>query len=364
VLCIIFVFIGLYHLLIYAFRKTDYYNILFAAFTAIAAAYYFAQTQIVYSLISNTEYGQRLDYALMYILIFTGVAFFETINTGKISKVTVAYGIFGTVLAVAQWFFPIWFAYGLVSVWRYTTILYMAYAFVFNLLWQIYKGAVKLNQDADSRPGLWRGIYRYLFQSELGIIDIMLITVGATAIMDIINIAVFNVNFPLKNYSLLGFAMSMAYILTRKYSTRYEVDIRESVAIQEQSLANAGLTQEEINVAMLMIEGATQREISRKFHINAAEVRQRENAVRQKLGLISELDIVIAAVVEEYGLTKREKEMLRYLHESVPTEQIAVDLFISEGTVRSHVSSLLSKLGIEKRQDVAKWLESRGEKTE
>jgi Response regulator containing a CheY-like receiver domain and an HTH DNA-binding domain len=150
----------------------------------------------------------------------------------------------------------------------------------------------------------------------------------------------------------------MAYILARKYSRHYDIAVLENAASQE-SMINAGLTQNEINVAMMMLEGMTQRDITRKLNINADKFDLYEVAIRQKLGLTGSLDPLISGVAAEYGLTKRETEMLKYLRESATTEKIAADLFISEITVRSHISSLLTKLGIEKRQDVAAWLEKR-----
>jgi DNA-binding NarL/FixJ family response regulator len=239
----------------------------------------------------------------------------------------------------------------------------MAYVIAADLLWQIYKGAVKLNNDADSKPGLRWGIYRYLFKTEYGNVHVMLMIVGLTVIIDIVNITLFNINFPLKDYSLLGFTLGMAYILARNYTnSNNEANASEGIAAQPQNLAGADLTREETEVAMLMIEGMTRRDIARKLNINTAEVNKRETAIRQRLGLTAEHDAAIAAVARDYGLTIRETEMLKYLRESVATEDIAADLYISKGTVRSHISSLLSKLGIEKRQDIAVWLEERGKK--
>ncbi|MCL2324249.1 MAG: helix-turn-helix transcriptional regulator [Actinomycetia bacterium] len=53
--------------------------------------------------------------------------------------------------------------------------------------------------------------------------------------------------------------------------------------------------------------------------------------------------------------------MLNFLREGATTDRIAAELFITEGTVRSHVSSLLAKLGVEKRQDVAAWFQARAQ---
>ena len=187
---------------------------------------------------------------------------------------------------------------------------------------------------------------------------IMMVLVGITTIIDIISVIIFKVNFTLSQYSYLGFVLSMAYILARKYSGHYEISVLENAASQE-SMISAGLTQDEINVTLMMLEGVTRRDITRKLNITAAELEQYGTAIRQKMGLSDSPDPVISGVVAEYGLTKRETEMLNYIREGVTTERIAADLFISEITVRSHISSLLTKLGIEKRQEVAAWLKKR-----
>jgi DNA-binding CsgD family transcriptional regulator len=71
-------------------------------------------------------------------------------------------------------------------------------------------------------------------------------------------------------------------------------------------------------------------------------------------------DPAIASAIAEYNLTKKESDILRYLRDNASTEQIAAELYITENTVRSHVSRLLKKLDIARRQDVAEWLRERG----
>ena len=50
-------------------------------------------------------------------------------------------------------------------------------------------------------------------------------------------------------------------------------------------------------------------------------------------------------------LSAREVEVLLLLDEHLGTDQIARRLFISEHTVRSHVKSLLRKLGVSSRRE-------------
>ncbi len=52
------------------------------------------------------------------------------------------------------------------------------------------------------------------------------------------------------------------------------------------------------------------------------------------------------------SLTSREKEVYRLIASSCSNKEIATSLFISEATVKSHVSSIFRKLGITRRTEV------------
>jgi len=117
------------------------------------------------------------------------------------------------------------------------------------------------------------------------------------------------------------------------------------------------LTPEEKEVALLLTDGLSQREIARKLKIPAVEVARRVSSVRDKVSGGAGADPVVEAVTHEFGLTRRESEMLRYLQSSAGIDVIAVELFLSPETVKIHIRNLLKKLSIENRHEVAAWLE-------
>jgi DNA-binding CsgD family transcriptional regulator len=128
-------------------------------------------------------------------------------------------------------------------------------------------------------------------------------------------------------------------------------------AANTQSMINAGLTPQEIKIALLLMGGSTRSDILRKLHISAAELGQAADAIHNKLSLIGDPDPRITAAVAKYKLTKREADMLRYLRDGASTEEIAAELYITEATVRVHIRNLLKKLGVETRDDVSAWLD-------
>ena len=60
-------------------------------------------------------------------------------------------------------------------------------------------------------------------------------------------------------------------------------------------------------------------------------------------------------------LTAREVEILLLLDDRLETDEIAKRLFISEHTVRSHVKSILRKLGVSSRRDAVQKLRARAQ---
>ncbi len=64
------------------------------------------------------------------------------------------------------------------------------------------------------------------------------------------------------------------------------------------------------------------------------------------------------AAIEQAGLTKTEIRVLSLIEK--PNTVIAERLFLSEGTVKNHVSSIYSKLNISTRSEAANWARKNG----
>lgn len=60
------------------------------------------------------------------------------------------------------------------------------------------------------------------------------------------------------------------------------------------------------------------------------------------------------AEVKKTGISKRELEILQLIDEGLSNQQIADKLFVSEHTVKKHVSNLFFKLDVQRRTEAVK----------
>ncbi|HLJ80706.1 MAG TPA: response regulator transcription factor, partial [Ktedonobacterales bacterium] len=58
--------------------------------------------------------------------------------------------------------------------------------------------------------------------------------------------------------------------------------------------------------------------------------------------------------------TERERDILRLVARGESNREISEHLFITEGTVKNHVSSILSKLALRDRTQAALWAREHG----
>lgn len=87
------------------------------------------------------------------------------------------------------------------------------------------------------------------------------------------------------------------------------------------------------------------------------EVRLHPNVARRLMERVAARPVE-APPVEE--LTERELDVLRLIAKGMNNREIALKLVISEGTVKTHVSSLLSKLGLNDRTQLAIYALTKG----
>jgi DNA-binding NarL/FixJ family response regulator len=92
--------------------------------------------------------------------------------------------------------------------------------------------------------------------------------------------------------------------------------------------------------------------------LNAGKSLSRTAAIGLALGEPVRVAAVAARAEGEALLGKRQAEVARLVADGLSNKQIGARLFISERTVDSHVRSILNKLGVNSRAQIAAWMVS------
>jgi DNA-binding NarL/FixJ family response regulator len=82
--------------------------------------------------------------------------------------------------------------------------------------------------------------------------------------------------------------------------------------------------------------------ISRKLFVRTLIVKEQQPATIDQEQLL------------KAGISKREAEILVLIHEGLSNQQIADKLFLSEHTVKKHISNIFQKLQVERRTEAIK----------
>lgn len=92
--------------------------------------------------------------------------------------------------------------------------------------------------------------------------------------------------------------------------------------------------------------------------LNAGKGLSRDEAIRLALGEPAHMAPAAAHAPGAAVLGKREADVARLVADGLSNKQIGARLFISERTVDSHVRSILNKLGVNSRAQIAAWIAS------
>ncbi len=98
------------------------------------------------------------------------------------------------------------------------------------------------------------------------------------------------------------------------------------------------------------------------FLLKDAPASELAGAIRRAVAGERVVDPVLAATAlsEEDPLTSREREILAVSSGGASAAEIAAKLYLSEGTVRNHLSTVIKKLGVHNRAEAARLAERKG----
>ena len=92
----------------------------------------------------------------------------------------------------------------------------------------------------------------------------------------------------------------------------------------------------------------------------AGQERPPEDAAAQVLGEPPETEAPAPPMRDDFGLTRRERDVAALVAEGLSNREIAARLVISQRTAETHVQNMLAKTGFSTRSQLAVWFNGQG----
>jgi len=221
----IYIFMGLYHLLLFFMRRTERYNLYYSIFTTAIAVFFISRTPIIYLLTQDTSITQRFEYGTFYLLPMFLAAFIEQLNHGRILLPSKIFSVFCVVLVTLQVVFSNDFANDMLAVGQIVTALLILYVVVFDIIiafvHKIRAEVKKRLPHKYSKAEIWDIINENLSDTPFGNIVIAVILLSATGVFDILDAVIFNTGIVLSEYGFFLFTVSTAFILARNFASNF-----------------------------------------------------------------------------------------------------------------------------------------------
>ncbi|MDR0758759.1 MAG: response regulator, partial [Treponema sp.] len=216
-----YLFVGVYHLLLFLSRPRDRYNLYYCFFSILLGIYFFTRSRAIYDIIPNSNITFRLEYLSLYLLCPALSCFLEYLSFRK----TMIFGrICGCIclgFAVVQMLIPGSFGDDLLRIWWAFILVQISYILVYDMLYVFFRDA-RVRWRASGKPALLKVFGVSLIRTPIGNIIIGVFFLGVSTVVDIIS-SVF-MGYGIVNASRYGifiFTITTTVILARRFGSLF-----------------------------------------------------------------------------------------------------------------------------------------------
>ncbi|TGK33808.1 adenylate/guanylate cyclase domain-containing protein [Leptospira gomenensis] len=210
----IYVFFGLYHLLIFAKRREDRYNLYFGIFSVCMAVYSLSRSSIAFETIQDTTWITRIEYSSVSLLSPLFLLFMQDYFYGraKFSKILFGILIFNLIVAVATILEPFRYTMTSLRIWQISILPTLVY-----LLYFMGKAVYQRKKDAT-------------------LMAVSMFTVVFIAVYDVIDSVFFQSGIRFTQFAYFLFVVALTTILANRFISLYRQSEDLNIELSQQKL--------------------------------------------------------------------------------------------------------------------------------
>ncbi len=216
ILVFIYIFVGLYHLLLFYNRRSEQYNLFFGLLTIDISFYFFSRTHAIFSIIPDTAIVVRIEFISLFLLLPVGLFFFDYLLNSTVSLFSkIVLGGY-TLLALAILPTSITFSEDILLVWQVTAVFPLGY-----ILWITSYKFYEAIRDHITRQNFQGNrlllALRMMGSEVSGNLLIGVILLFFTSIFDIVDARFFHFDILLSRYFFFIMIIGMTVLLANRF---------------------------------------------------------------------------------------------------------------------------------------------------
>jgi signal transduction histidine kinase/CheY-like chemotaxis protein len=219
----VYVFVGLYYLLLFFMRKKARYNLYYGLFSIMVSVYFLSRNPFIYTVISDSLTAFRLEYMALYWMVFLMGAFLEELTSQRLRLFTKICFFFNLALTIGSCLFSMEFVDDALRIWQRAGVIIMLYIAGYDVVFVFVKMVRKRRKELFSgiKGSLGKALRYELLQTPLGNLVIIIIVLALTSIYDTLDSLLFHSGIVLGLYGFFVFNVASALVLARYLASSY-----------------------------------------------------------------------------------------------------------------------------------------------
>jgi signal transduction histidine kinase/HPt (histidine-containing phosphotransfer) domain-containing protein/AmiR/NasT family two-component response regulator len=217
-----YIFVGIYHFLLFLSRPRDRYNLYYCFFSVLLGFYFLIRSNAVYDLIPNSYVVFRIEYFCLYLLAPALSAFLEHLSFKKTLIFSRICGGISLAFALVQAVFPNSTGDDLLRVWWCFVLVQIAYILGCDILYVFFRDA-RARWKIAGKSAFLRVFGMSLIRTPVGNIIIGAFFLCAATAVDILNSAFTSYGVVnISRYGIFVFTMTTTVILARRFGLLFQ----------------------------------------------------------------------------------------------------------------------------------------------
>jgi len=216
VLMFTYLFVGLYHLLLFFYRRTEKFNLAFGIATLFIFFYFFSRTYSIYSLIPDTNILFRIEFAVLFLILPAAMAFFDFLLLHRVHLFSIIVTGFYVLLALIVTAAPTPFCVDILRIWQATAMLPLIYILV-NVVRYFMADVRTVHDGGEGKRSFAGAAFRVLGGNVSGNLLLSIIIIVLSAVFDIIDAVFLSLDIGVSKYTFLAVVVGMTVILANRF---------------------------------------------------------------------------------------------------------------------------------------------------